>query len=179
MTSNNIQENDTASQKMAIVMGEMPAKTPTLTPEQKRIIRVQMLHLFFGLAMTAWLNGKTLGAAWHDAIRQMESFLASKSTRNPAVQYMRDAFASYRAYIARQTMTHPNRDLTINVSPEIADRLKSFAAGATHSALGKLNTTFSQFTIPASRPNTYADAVKKLQTQIQMQMYARNNMGRA
>lgn len=150
----------------AMAMGAHNTAPKQLTDAEKSAISRQMFTLFFGLTMANWAQNKPLGAAWHTSIQQMESFLASKDNNNLAVSYMKTEFARYRNYVARQSMTHPNRDMKLNLSPDLKDHFMAFANDATRSALDKLNTKFAEFTPTQTQEkskNPYADAIKKVQ----------------
>ena len=162
------------TQMAAVAIDVNKPNVPKLSPEMQKDIKKQMLNMFFGLTMSNWTRGKTLGAAWHDATQQMGAFLASKSATNPAVAYMATEFAKHRATVARQSMTHPNRDLTLSLPPEMLDKIQAKAAAAVNAGKDNLKNIFEEQakaqsqSAPSAAKNPYADAIKKVQL-LQMQ----------
>ncbi len=122
-----------------------PKPTDILSPDIRRDIDRAMMRMFAGLSLTNWLRGMTLGAGWYESMRQMESFVATKTPTNPAVAYMRERFEAHRTHIARNAMTHPNREMILNCDDNVRGKLSTIAAQITRDAMGKLNKKFADF----------------------------------
>lgn len=79
--------------------------------------------MFFALTRAHLLQGKTLGKAWHDAIKQMESFIQTKDAMNPIVQKLQGLVKRHRKKLAKKMMTPPNRNKVIRITPELRAKI--------------------------------------------------------
>lgn len=116
-------------------------KHRTVMPGDQKNMDYQMMALFSGLCLANWARQMTLGAAWYESICQMDSFLAAKDARNPAVSYLQGRFRQFRQNVVRQSMVHPMRML-MGQNPEILSHL---AGDMTRRALKNLNLRFAYY----------------------------------
>ncbi len=153
------------------------ANTPykTLTPEQKQELRRAYLKMYFGLALTLWANGKTLGAAWQTAMDQMKTFLKSKNQNNPATEYLRTVHAAHSARWARVIMTSKFSNTKLpQENTKLIESLRKFGAKNIRESMGKINQVMQQYAQPTQtkdmQKNTMAITNDKMQMMILMRM---------
>lgn len=113
---NNIQYDTQLEQKIRILTGQTPAQVREnqLSEQDKEQIRKSVSNLFSGMAWTNWLNGATLGRAWHQALMQLEGFASSKKSMTPATKYLREYLAWHKADWSKAIMTNPYTNDLIN-----------------------------------------------------------------
>lgn len=175
--------NQTFQQNMAIVSGVARARPEQqLSQAAKLQIAKSYFQMYFGLSMTNWLAGGKLGAAWHKAIRQMDTFIAGKNANNPATMYLRQIHAAHRARWAQVTMTNPNRDTEIKCPPENKKEWQALANKEVGAGMNGINVNIDKFKPQTSQKATapsYLDAQQKMQAMILMRLAQNQNGGMA
>lgn len=165
--------NQIFQQKMAVVMNQAPmtTKQQTLMPDEKKKLTAAYLETFFGLAMTNWLRGKTLGAAWYDAIGQMDSFIKTKNQNNPAAMHLAQFHGAQRVKWNKLAMTSNARDEKIEISAEQIDAMRKLAAQYTSRGLDKMNATLAKYNALAkTAPQKFNAAQLSVQDMIKIYM---------
>ncbi|MBN1281974.1 MAG: hypothetical protein JW985_03320 [Alphaproteobacteria bacterium] len=134
-------------QKLAKLFGQPPEllNEKKLSPGDKKIIEQGAGNLFFGLAWTNWLNGGVLGSAWQKALNQMDSFIKTKNTSNPAVRYTREVADVGRARMSKVAMTNPCSNEEIGCPKEKFLKWAEIGAKWTNEGLSQLNTKLKEF----------------------------------
>lgn len=170
--------NQTFQQNMAIVSGAAPALQPQLSQADKDKMAKSYFQMYFGLAMVNWLNGGTLGAAWHRALGQMNAFATGSTGNNPATMYLRQIHAAHRARWAQVMMQNPNREKTLQTSPEQKREWMTLANRDVSTAMASANEITGRFKTNEKQPMQaaqYMDAQKKMQMMIQMRIMQNQN----
>ncbi len=173
--------NQTFQQNMAIVSGVARAKPEQqLSQAVKQQIAKSYFQMYFGLSMVNWLAGGKLGSAWHKAIRQMDTCIASKNANNPVTMYLRQIHAAHRARWAQVTMTNPNRDTEIKCAPENKKEWIGLANKEIAAGMNGINVNIDKFKAQTSQKGTapsYLDAQQKMQAMILMRVAQNQNGG--
>ncbi len=156
-------------QKMAILSGQVVQKQKPieLSNDEKQKLSANYFKLFFGLTLSNWLAGNTLGASWHKALSQVESYVNSKNANSPAAMYIRQIHAAHRAKWSKTVMTNPHREDKINCTPEKEAKWKEFAAKDIKSGLDAMNEILAKYQAKEANKDmpkvSYVDAQKQLQ----------------
>ncbi len=142
---------------------------PKLSDQEQQAAVEAYLKMFRALTYQNLLNGKTLGAAWHDATRQMESFINSKDKFNPAAKQIADILATHKKDIAKMTMTHKNKDKVIKVTPQQREKLQSRISAELRdgqSGLNKIITKYQPYADKARTQTAKLEAEKSKQASV-------------
>ena len=118
--------------------------------------------LFTGLSATNWSQNMTLGAAWHKAIRQIDTMIGARDENNPAVQVVSQVHTIYRAHWAKESMTSPDKDKMMNLSPESMQKWKTENAARASAALGAINVIVTKHTTHDARDTVPAAPAQKI-----------------
>ncbi len=118
---------------------------PKLTDKEKKIARDMYARMFRALAYKNLLKGSTLGQAWYDAMKQMESFVNGKDEYNPAAKELHAIWSGHKKTIEREVMTHPMRDMVIKVPEKDRPMLEKRVSMELASGQGGLNKIVEKY----------------------------------
>jgi len=166
--------NEIYEKNLHVIMGGTPQKHQQiqLTPDAKKKIQDAYFKMYYGLAFANWMRGMTLGAAWHQALGQVKTFVGTKNANNPAAMYLKQINAAHSVQAAKQIMTHPYKDAHVQCPPEHAAAVNKKIGEITNAGLGAINGCVAQYDAmqKQSKQANYADAQKKMQQMLQLQM---------
>lgn len=182
--------NDAFNKNMQIITGKEPQsdKAKQLSESDKKKISKFYFRLFFNLAFTNWLRGKTLGQSWYMALSQLEQFVKSKNANNPAALYLRQVFAAHKARWSQVIMTNKHRDDMLQGSPEEKKQWNQRVAKSVSEAMNTLNDTLKAYDLPeqqksenkqSAQQDVFKNAAQKMQMLIMLQLKQKQNGGMA
>ncbi len=178
---NVISANNTDVQ-MAMISGQTQQKQ--LNEVDKKKLRESFAKLFYGLTLSNWAAGKTLGQAWYVALQQMDAFIKTKPANDPAKMYLHQLAAANKVRAQKDAMTNPNKDKKLNLENDNKLKYTKQAAELTNTGLKGINTTLDKYKTNVqetkkdlAKQNTFNNAQKKMQLlmQQQMQMWQQQN----
>ncbi len=171
------------------------ATAPKLKDAEIRAMEKSYVQMFSALTYQNMLSKQPLGQAWYSALKQMESFVATKDKFNPAAAEMHKIFTQHKKHISKLAMTHKNKDRVINPTPQQRAQMQSRISAdvnAGKDAMNKIITTYKPFadqarsameklaaekakqkmpgTTPRPTVKTFQDAKKQINTVTMQQM---------
>ena len=117
----------------------------SLTPEDEHTIRFELKKMFFGFVKTNWVNGKLLGSAREEALRQVKAFAASRKSNNAAVRYMHRVILENTNGWARMIVAGKRSKQQISCPPESLKAAKTWGAQTVNEAMVALNQKIAKF----------------------------------
>ena len=140
--------NEAFEKNMRIIAGENmhDNQSKQLSEQDKNKLSESYFKLFFNLTYNNWLRGKKLGESWYTALNQLEQFITSKKSNNPASLYLRQIFASNKTKWAQVMMTSKHRDDVLQPTPEQKQNWNQIASKNISNALTMLNETIKAYT---------------------------------
>ncbi len=136
---------------------------PALTEQEAKQVYKAYSDMFTALTYTNLLQKKSLGQSWFNANQQIQSFIQTKNKYNSVTAYMDKILNNHRKDLAKQMMTHPNRDKVIQVTPQQREKMTTQLNEAMKSAMQTINTLIEK----------YREKADKLKAQIEAQEKAR------
>ncbi|MBD5400210.1 hypothetical protein HDR61_00460 [bacterium] len=128
-------------QNMQFLMGGgVKQDDKELNAADKKKLSFALLNLFYGLAGDNWgRTGKTLGAAWYDALNQMKSMIAAKDKNNPAAKYLAQKFALHNTKWSEILMTRASRDKKLELDANAMKQWRTVCAKKIGDAMNTIN----------------------------------------
>ncbi|MDR0741437.1 MAG: hypothetical protein LBF28_01545 [Rickettsiales bacterium] len=135
----------------------------SLSRAEQDKLNYALAELFFGLARSNWVRGGSLGTARQKALDQMGSFLKSKNSNNPAVQYLYKTYMINKTKWAKVIMTSKKSENEISAPKENLSKGTAWGAKWVNRALAKLNGKIKEFESCASACDKPAAVVIEMQ----------------